>query len=437
MRVTQVRLTAYGTGAAWPPPPLPRCCPEAWWARPWRLRRSRRFLRRRPEPRRPRRPPPTTTAAPTTTPPPVDHDAGRAHDQHVGVDVGDADQDRVGHRRRRPSRPRPRPARPRRPRPSRPRPRPTPKPPVHTSAVPTRTRTHVPTSTRTGGSQHAARAATRGRPRCRRVPRAHAPPALPTSAVRLRDRAAQRRRRAVPSDSVTAVPPQGDRSRRRPAVATSHNIDGTLELIAILALVALLAGLVGLYMTRNRALPARRAGAPAGAAAAGRPADDRRSTRRRRADADHDWRQPDARPAAASAAARPVRGAAPERGDAVSEPAADPDCLFCRIVAHEVPSTVVAETAHSLAFRDISPAAPTHVLVIPKAHYPTAAALAAADPVGLRRPDGHRRRGRGRSRGWPSVATGWCSTPGRDAGQTVFHAHAHVLGGRDLRWPPG
>jgi histidine triad (HIT) family protein len=120
----------------------------------------------------------------------------------------------------------------------------------------------------------------------------------------------------------------------------------------------------------------------------------------------------------------------------VTDPAADPGCLFCRIVAHEVPATVVAETAHSLAFRDISPAAPTHVLVIPKVHYPTGAALAAADPAALAdlviTADAVATDEGLAERGYRVVFN-----TGPDAGQTVFHAHAHLLGGRDLRWPPG
>jgi histidine triad (HIT) family protein len=120
----------------------------------------------------------------------------------------------------------------------------------------------------------------------------------------------------------------------------------------------------------------------------------------------------------------------------VSVPAADPDCLFCRIVAHEVPATVVAETSHTLAFRDISPAAPTHVLVIPTAHYLSVAALAAADPVAFAdlmvTADAVATAEGLAERGYRVVFN-----TGRDAGQTVFHAHAHLLGGRDLRWPPG
>jgi histidine triad (HIT) family protein len=120
----------------------------------------------------------------------------------------------------------------------------------------------------------------------------------------------------------------------------------------------------------------------------------------------------------------------------VTEPAPDPDCLFCRIVAHEVPSTVVTETTRSFAFRDISPAAPTHVLVVPKAHYPDATTLATADPAGLAdliiTADAVAALEGLTERGYRVVIN-----TGRDAGQTVFHAHAHVLGGRDLRWPPG
>ncbi|MBV2357909.1 histidine triad nucleotide-binding protein [Streptomyces sp. J2-1] len=110
------------------------------------------------------------------------------------------------------------------------------------------------------------------------------------------------------------------------------------------------------------------------------------------------------------------------------------DCLFCKIVAGNVPATVVRETDTTLAFRDINPQAPTHVLVIPKAHHPNAAALAAADPAltadvltaaqavaDVEKLDSYR----------------LVFNTGAGAGQTVFHAHAHVLGGRGLQWPPG
>lgn len=113
----------------------------------------------------------------------------------------------------------------------------------------------------------------------------------------------------------------------------------------------------------------------------------------------------------------------------------DPSCLFCKFVSREITADVVAETELSLAFRDINPQAPTHVLVVPKRHVPNAAALAATSPVetadvlalgGLVAQD------EGLGEGYRFVFN-----TGAQAGQTVFHAHLHVLGGRDLTWPPG
>ncbi|MFE6127653.1 histidine triad nucleotide-binding protein [Streptomyces sp. NPDC056437] len=112
------------------------------------------------------------------------------------------------------------------------------------------------------------------------------------------------------------------------------------------------------------------------------------------------------------------------------------DCLFCKIVAGEVPATVVRDTETVLAFRDINPQAPTHVLVIPKAHYPDAAALAAGAP-GLAA-DVLREAGEIAAQE-KTVEPGYriVFNTGAGAGQTVFHAHAHLLGGRGLEWPPG
>lgn len=111
------------------------------------------------------------------------------------------------------------------------------------------------------------------------------------------------------------------------------------------------------------------------------------------------------------------------------------DCLFCRIVAGEVPSERVHETARTLAFRDVGPQAPTHVLVVPKEHHADVAALAGADPglltevitsaVAVARAEGL-------TGGHRLVAN-----TGPDAGQSVAHLHLHVLGGRALGWPPG
>ncbi|HZG06406.1 MAG TPA: histidine triad nucleotide-binding protein [Streptomyces sp.] len=118
------------------------------------------------------------------------------------------------------------------------------------------------------------------------------------------------------------------------------------------------------------------------------------------------------------------------------------DCLFCKIVAGEVPATVVRESETTLAFRDINPQAPTHVLVIPKAHYPDAAALAAAAPELAA--DVLREAGEVAAQekiaaveGVPSSGYRIVFNTGAGAGQTVWHAHAHVLGGRGLNWPPG
>ena len=110
------------------------------------------------------------------------------------------------------------------------------------------------------------------------------------------------------------------------------------------------------------------------------------------------------------------------------------DCLFCRIVAGEIPATVVRETETTLAFRDINPQAPTHVLVVPRAHYPDAASLAEADPAlaGALLAEA----GRVAADEKVAVQAGGAGyrlifNTGSGAGQTVFHAHVHVLGGGD------
>ena len=109
-------------------------------------------------------------------------------------------------------------------------------------------------------------------------------------------------------------------------------------------------------------------------------------------------------------------------------------CLFCRIVRREIPAKVVHEDEDTLAFRDIDPKAPTHVLVIPKAHVPSLAEaadaamlgrlmLVARDLAAAEGIDGD---------GYRTVVN-----TGPNAGQTVFHIHLHLLGGRKLGWPPG
>jgi histidine triad (HIT) family protein len=109
-------------------------------------------------------------------------------------------------------------------------------------------------------------------------------------------------------------------------------------------------------------------------------------------------------------------------------------CLFCRIVRGEIPATLVADTDECVAFRDINPQAPLHVLVIPRTHV---ASLADADDaalvgrLSLVAADIARREGYAAS-GYRTVVN-----TGSDAGQTVHHLHLHLLAGRPLRWPPG
>lgn len=110
------------------------------------------------------------------------------------------------------------------------------------------------------------------------------------------------------------------------------------------------------------------------------------------------------------------------------------DCIFCRIVSGEIPADVVHRTERSLAFRDTTPQAPTHVLVVPVEHHEDAAALAAEDPdtaADLVTAAAAVAEAEGLS-GYRLVFN-----TGREAGQTVFHTHLHLLGGRSLTWPPG
>lgn len=110
------------------------------------------------------------------------------------------------------------------------------------------------------------------------------------------------------------------------------------------------------------------------------------------------------------------------------------DCLFCRIIAGEIPADIVKQTDQVLALRDIEPQAPTHVLVVPKAHHTDIGTLSAADPA---------------LAGTLIVEATQVAhdlglseyrlllNTGATAGQSVFHVHAHILGGRAMQWPPG
>jgi histidine triad (HIT) family protein len=113
-----------------------------------------------------------------------------------------------------------------------------------------------------------------------------------------------------------------------------------------------------------------------------------------------------------------------------------PECLFCRIVSGDVPASRVLESPRTVSFRDLSPQAPTHVLVIPKDHYPDLAALAAAGD-GLLAEVAAQAHEVAVTEGIDGRGYRVVFNTGPEAGQTVAHAHAHVLGGRSLAWPPG
>lgn len=108
-----------------------------------------------------------------------------------------------------------------------------------------------------------------------------------------------------------------------------------------------------------------------------------------------------------------------------------PDCLFCRIVAGEIPATVVHETARTLAFRDIDPKAPVHVLVIPKAHHADIGALAEAD-ADLAGAVLAAAAAVAESEGLVTDGYRTIFNTGGYGGQEVFHVHAHVVGGAPL-----
>jgi histidine triad (HIT) family protein len=112
----------------------------------------------------------------------------------------------------------------------------------------------------------------------------------------------------------------------------------------------------------------------------------------------------------------------------------DPECLFCRIVAGEMPADVVHRDERVVAVRDIDPQSPVHVLVVPVDHHADVGALAAADGDLLA----------DLVRVGAQIAADECDgeyrlvfNTGRSAQQSVFHVHGHVLGGRSMHWPPG
>jgi histidine triad (HIT) family protein len=114
------------------------------------------------------------------------------------------------------------------------------------------------------------------------------------------------------------------------------------------------------------------------------------------------------------------------------------ECIFCRIVAGEIPAHEVARSAHAVAFHDLSPKAPVHVLVVPVAHAATAAD-ALAHPNGDRIVGEVFRLGVEVARELDLEARGYrfVINTGNEGGQSVHHLHLHVLGGRQMGWPPG
>jgi histidine triad (HIT) family protein len=109
-------------------------------------------------------------------------------------------------------------------------------------------------------------------------------------------------------------------------------------------------------------------------------------------------------------------------------------CIFCRIVRREIPSSIVYESDECVAFRDVNPQAPVHLLVVPRTHVASLNATSDAELVGrlsIVAAELAKREGIAES-GYRTVVN-----TNADAGQTVFHIHLHLLGGRAMGWPPG
>jgi histidine triad (HIT) family protein len=112
------------------------------------------------------------------------------------------------------------------------------------------------------------------------------------------------------------------------------------------------------------------------------------------------------------------------------------DCLFCKIIARAVPASIVYEDDRVLAFDDIHPQAPTHVLIVPKRHISTLNDLQDGDDA-LVGEIVRRAAAIARERGLSADGFRTVFNTNRGAGQTVFHVHLHLLGGRPMAWPPG
>jgi histidine triad (HIT) family protein len=110
------------------------------------------------------------------------------------------------------------------------------------------------------------------------------------------------------------------------------------------------------------------------------------------------------------------------------------NCIFCKIIAGETPAKLLVDSNHVVAFPDLNPVAPTHILILPKRHVENAAELAEVDPDALKEifKVAKKLAGELNLPGYRTVFN-----TGEAAGQSVFHAHLHLLGGRSFSWPPG
>jgi histidine triad (HIT) family protein len=113
-----------------------------------------------------------------------------------------------------------------------------------------------------------------------------------------------------------------------------------------------------------------------------------------------------------------------------------PDCLFCRIIAGEIPATMLFQDEQLVVLRDINPQAPTHVLIVPRRHIATLNDLGPGDD-GLIGEMTRRAAAIAAEHGHADGGYRTVFNCNADAGQTVFHIHLHLLGGRRLSWPPG
>lgn len=113
-----------------------------------------------------------------------------------------------------------------------------------------------------------------------------------------------------------------------------------------------------------------------------------------------------------------------------------PDCLFCKIIERTIPSTIVYEDARIIAFNDIDPQSPAHVLIVPKRHIATLNDMSVEDEqiIGelVRRAAAI-----AKDKGFSETGYRTVFNTNRGAGQSVFHVHLHLLGGRPFHWPPG